>query len=276
MEVFLICFCALFLLFLSYCMIVSNILTVSEIAVESERLPASFDGYRIVLLTDLHDKNFGRDNRRLIERVKTLSPDVILFGGDMHETLDDRAFCRLIEALSGIAPVYSSEGNHDAYYHLRSDYAGYCKKTEASGMRNLNGRVFLESAAGEKIALTGISYHAYTKDCLSFDEDFFNLLLLHNPFCFDELSQKPDLMLSGHVHGGFVRLPLIGGVFAPGAGVSFLKRVSREFFFPKYTKGVYGDETGRLVVSQGLGLTARFPVRVIPPEIICVTLHRPS
>lgn len=261
-------------LFFIYCLVVSNLFTVFEISVESEKLPGSFDGYRMVLLTDLHDKQFGRNNRRLIEKVRSLSPDLILFGGDMHETLDDRAFFALIQNLSQIAPVVSSEGNHDFYYHLRPDYSEYIKNAEKCGLVNLGGRIFIDGKNGEKIALTGESYHAYIKDKITFDDRYFNVFLLHNPFCFDDLQTKPDLMLSGHVHGGFVRLPFVGGIFAPGAGISIFKRFSPQYFFPRYTKGMYGEKDGKLVVSQGLGLSARLPVRMIPPEIVCVTLRR--
>lgn len=273
-EIFFLSAGGLFALFCVWCLVISQCLTVRRLSVTSPKLPESFEGYTVVLLSDLHDSTFGRENRRLIEKVRALSPDVILFGGDMHQTENDAAYLSLIESLRQIAPVYSCEGNHDPYYHLRPDYSVYLKKTEAAGLVNLTGRIFLESAAGEKIALTGESYHAYVKGRISFDEQFFNLCLLHNPMWFDDFEQKPDLMLAGHVHGGFIRLPFVGGVFAPGAGASLFHRFSREFWFPKYTDGLYGDENGQLAVSQGLGLTARFPFRPLPPEIVCVTLHR--
>lgn len=261
--------------FVVYCLIISNWLKISKFEVSSSKLPKSFDDYKIVLISDLHDKEFSNKNKGLLEKILSLSPDIIVLGGDMHEkTSKDEQFFELLRNLVSIAPVYFSEGNHDSYYHLRKDYPEYIQKVKDIGVVMLDSSVFLTNGnSKEKIILTGKSYHEYTKGSITFDDSFYNVLLYHNPFAYDELDKKPNLMLSGHIHGGFVQLPFLGGIFAPGSGTSFLDRWERKFFFPKYYEGEYGEEDEKLIVSTGLGNIVYIPFRLMRPEIVLVTLN---
>ena len=88
---------------------------------------------------------------------------------------------------------------------------------------------------------------------------------------FDRLDPLPDLMISGHVHGGILRLPGIGPVFAPGDGAPLSKRFARRFFFPKYSRGLYFKGKHTLAVTQGLGFSI-LPIRFIPPEVMILSL----
>lgn len=256
-----------------YLYLINNTFEITEISLKYDKLPESFNGYKIALISDLHDKNFGKNNNRLIEAIKNENPDIITMAGDMHGDNDDVKFINFIKALAKVAPLYYAEGNHESPPFIKTDYDDYIKALTNAGAIILNeNSLILHSDSKNYIKITGMNWHLYKIGDISFNQKDFNILLLHNPFAFDDFAKNPpDLMLSGHIHGGVVRLPFIGGLFSPGAGTSFLNRWKRQFFFPKYSKGVYNFEGHRLVVTTGLGNTI-FPFRLIRPEIVIITL----
>ena len=236
-------------------------------------LPEAFDGYRIVQISDLHNASFGKDNSRLIEMVRSAQPDIITITGDMidsRRTNVDVALQFAREAVK-IAPCYYVTGNHE----LRDEELDtLLDGLETAGVTVLRGESVRLEKDGQRIQLVGIDdpslvtqdlecYEAVVSQMLDrYQSRNFTILLTHRPefmgvFCRYDI----NLALAGHNHGGQVRLPWLGGLFASGE------------LFPKYDGGLYQQEGTSLVVSRGLG-NSLFPLRINnPPEVVMVTLH---
>ena len=253
-------------------------LTVTEFTVASPRLPEAFDGFRVLHLSDLHDARFGKDSEDLIGLARSLSPDLIVITGDMIDSkrTDIGAFLSFAEELNALAPVYCCTGNHEA--------ALYPAKMEElrQGLRERkialleNESRYIERG-GEHICLIGLKDIGYGKgsvekraqalendlEQLIGGEETFFLVLTHRPEFAETLSAAgPDLLLGGHAHGGQVRLPLLGGLYAPGQGL-----------LPRYDAGLYELSGVPLIVSRGLGNSV-FPLRVFNrPELVLITLR---
>lgn len=245
------------------------------------QLPGAFDGFRILHLSDLHNRSFGKGNRELICWARAQEPHLIVYTGDMA----DRTFPRrkgwhqLMEGLAGISPAYYILGNHedDLSPNLQEKLQ---RDAQHFGIRILdNDRVILKEQE-ESLYLTG--FHApmqYLRNTngkekgslqlqpkelaklLGPSPKAFEILLAHNPLYFETyVAYGADLILSGHVHGGLVRLPGIGGIFSPD-----------RTFFPPYSKGVYRQGDAVMVVSPGLG---GLPFRLFnPPQAYVLTLR---
>ncbi|PWM43103.1 MAG: hypothetical protein DBX47_07330 [Clostridiales bacterium] len=240
-------------------------------------LPQGFDGYKIILLSDLHDKQYGKDNSRLVDIIKAESPDVIMISGDMHNAENvDPSFYRFAEALAKNYPVYYVEGNHDPtpYKETIESFEMFSESLKKAGVINMRRKkIYLSAPNGDKIALHGYSWHEYGPYMPTFNEDEFNIFLYHDPLIYDSMEKHPDLMLSGHVHGGFIDLPFFGPLVSPAGGTPFIQKLGTDAFFPKYAKGVYENGNDKLVVSRGLG-SSGISFRLMPPEIVCVTLTK--
>lgn len=222
----------------------------------------------IVIIADLHDSSFGKDNERLIEKVKQQKPDLILTVGDMiSDYREDYSYLSSLYAnLSDIAPTYCSLGNHEQS-HPESEKI----KEILSRHANLLDNEYTEiTVNGTDIRIGGlIDYHPDNEDLNAFirefaDTDKFTLLMSHCPEYYiwgvDEV--KIDLMVSGHTHGGQVILPFAGGVFAPEQG-----------YFPYYDYGIFDEESTTLVITRGLGSSKqRVPRFNNPPEIVSLTI----
>lgn len=255
---------------------------VSRFEIGSSALPDGFDGFRIVHLSDLHNKVFGKDNAPLIRLITAEKPDIIVMTGDMisHGAPNTDKFLRLVKRLAKLAPVYYVNGNHELS-DLDEDAFFYAAETMAS-----YGAVCLDNTGEdiyrgeEKIHLCGLCYSAeyyrgvreYKRGWKAFmltdminylgvkQPDEYTVLLAHNPLDFDVHAEwGADLSLGGHVHGGLVRLPFVQGIFSP-----------ERRLMPKYKEGVYRIGNSFLIASRGLG---RFRVHN-PPEIVSVTLRK--
>ena len=252
----------------------NNGLTVTHLEIRSPRLPAAWDGAVVVHLSDLHNKAFGVEQCRLLGQIRPLRPRLILATGDL---IDKRrttasAFAPAAEFLSGaarIAPTYFTAGNHEGTV---SFYPLLRRAGEEGGAVCLDGK----SLHLDGLALLGLpSPRLWNGDQERFCRELaqlkaeaegeFTLLLSHHPELAPLYGQAGlDLVFAGHAHGGQIRLPLVGGLFAPGQGI-----------FPRYTAGAYPLEGGgRMVVSRGLG-NSRFPQRLFNrPQLVAVTLRR--
>lgn len=257
-------------LFAVFVLAVSNTVRIKEIEIESRKLPREFDGAEIAFLSDTHDAKFGE---KTLKKVLKISPDWIFLGGDMHERPEkDEEYFKFLDGLSAIAPVYYVEGNHDARMKDRDDYLKYLANFEKR-VTVLGGKTRLLKN-GDFIDLYGCGYYDFDKEEFVFDKDRFSVFLYHSPFAFDELSVPCDLMISGHVHGGVLELPFVGAIFSPADGKPLIERFKREYLFPKYYKNTYKKDGGTLVVGRGLGNFKRCPLRLIPPEIVKITLRK--
>ncbi len=248
-------------------------LQVTEYSISGDRLPQSFSGFRIVQISDLHNAQFGKDNKRLIEKLKDIRPDIIVLTGDLIDSR--RTDCQIAidfarQAVE-IAPTYFIPGNHESRIsQLPGLYDGL---TEAGVTLLLDESVLLEKGQ-DHIRLSGIidpdfrsvSPAEETRQAIEnamADEWIYTVLLSHRPEQFDAfVSCGVDLALTGHTHGGQFRLPFLGGLYAPGHGL-----------FPEYDGGLFTKKQTSMIVSRGLGNSA-FPFRLNNrPEIVVITLN---
>lgn len=247
-------------------------LTVTEYSLEAQHLPAAFDGFTIVQLSDLHGAEFGTDNNRLIKQVSRLKPDLIALTGDYIESAEQLPVTEhLIRKLTDIAPVYFTSGNHDwASGSIRA-----LKETVTdSGGIYLSNEMVEPEREGHSIILVGVEDPNSRADMIRPDAllqqvaaehpDKFTILLAHRN---DFVSKYPDLpcdvIFTGHGHGGVIRLPFAGGLIGTDRS-----------FFPAYDAGLFQSGRYTMVVSRGLGDAPLIPRFLNNPEIVSVTLHR--
>lgn len=252
---------------------------ITQSVVELPTLPSELDGYKIAHLSDLHGKVYDGDNFALMQTVNYFSPDLVVMTGDMVSRGEKEGFGSLLALAEHFAaryPTFFVPGNHEM------DYSPAVLEQLWSDLRARHVRVLLNETEriawkGTEIAVSGLCLPMkyYQKDCpLSVaalhkllgnpDPDRFRILLAHNPIHFRAYAAwGADLTLSGHIHGGGIRLPLIGGVLSPD-----------RTFFPEYSAGVYQEGDRRIVVSRGLGGKA-VDIRINnQAELLWVTLRR--
>ena len=238
---------------------------------------------RIVLLSDLHGKSFGRENSRLIAKIQEQTPDVIFLDGDMidrsADPTDVQELLRLIKRLHEIAPVYFAPGNHELEY-MQTDTSLLTQVAEA-GAVVVNDSYADVTLAGQPLRIGGTMGHAFyfgrSEEEFSSspeyqflkafeDTDVPKICLAHMPdtFIFNGAYNlwNVDLILSGHTHGGLIRLPFIGGLYAPMQG-----------WFPEYDQGYFRlGEHMQMVITSGLAGHGMIPRINNPPEIVVIDL----
>lgn len=251
----------------------NTIIETTELTIQSDHIPESFDGFKIAQVSDLHNAVFGKDNQRLIDALENVQPDLIAITGDVIDSrrTDVDVAYRFFEAAKSIAPVYYVTGNHEARLDV---YPTFQARLEDIGVHVLRNTSIELTKNNETITLTGVDdplfEQASTEEATMMnqlgralpEESNYTILLSHRPEHFSLYEQAGvDLVFSGHAHGGQVRLPFIGGLIAPHQG-----------WLPEYTSGKYESGETTMIVSRGLG-NSLFPVRVNnPPELIVVTL----
>lgn len=272
------CICIVALFFLIVMLIDGNRFVVRTYQISSEKIAKP---RRVLLVSDLHNKSYGKNNDRVFEKIEELKPDFALIGGDLvTASPGEKADVALqfVQRLSGMCPVYYGLGNHE--YRLRLYPEKYCihgyeQKLKKMGIHLLdNGRI----AVDDDIEIAGFSIERYYYRRLakhemtseypkqklgSCNEKRFQIMIAHNPEYFEAYAGwGADLTVSGHVHGGVMRLPFLGGVISP-----------RLTLFPKYDGGMF-EQNGRfMVVSRGLG-THTLPIRIFNPgELIMIELN---
>ena len=252
----------------------------ARVEIRDEKIPAAFDGFVLCQVSDVHNEARGEGNAALLRALREAAPDLICITGDFLDSRrTDLDFAlELAGQLAEIAPAVYVTGNHEARLKdlsaleaglaargvqvLRDDWTPLARGGEEIALLGLDDPGF---AAGEDWTLAeGLDQtQARLSALLAQAGDRFSLVLSHRPELLPAYADAgADLVLSGHAHGGQVRLPGIGGLFAPGQGI-----------LPRLTSGVHARGETRLVVSRGLGNSA-FPLRVFnPPEIVTVTLR---
>lgn len=248
---------------------------VTHYTVAGDRLPAAFEHYKIAVISDLHNAEFGENNSSLISLIKNEKPDMIAITGDLIDSgkTDIEIAENLVKKLIEIAPCYYVTGNHEAWIGGR--YRELEEKLLDIGVVILNDRAEQLAKNNEIIQIAGLDDPDFTDRNSSIQESMLNdklgnmnltedycVLLAHRPETFNAYSSENiDLVLSGHAHGGQFRLPFIGGLIAPNQG-----------FFPKYDAGKYFENNTTMIVSRGIGnsiIPVRFNNR---PEIVIVEL----
>lgn len=252
-------------------------LTVNNVKISSSRIPAAFSEFRIAQVSDLHNAEFGKGNKELLELLSESKPDIIVITGDLVDAkhTDIGVALDFAKEAVNIAPVYYVTGNHEAsllqYRELKTGL-------ETIGVVVLEDEAIQLRRDKEAVTLIGLSDPNSTlKDdifgetpamvntklnSLADDESSYTILLSHRPELFESYAHcNIDLVLSGHAHGGQFRLPFIGGLIAPDQGI-----------FPKYDAGLFTNGSTNMIVSRGLG-NSIIPIRFNnPPEIIVIEL----
>ena len=252
--------------------------TVTEYTVTDDEIPAAFDGSRIVQVSDLHNTEFGKDNRRLLDKIKKARPDIIVLTGDLIDSYhtDVEIAADFAREAAGIAPTYYVTGNHE---HRIDDYVLLKAQLGAAGVELLENEKLSLERSGETVALLGVDDPTFTPGWTREKEagiaeaavaalspgDGYSILLTHRPTFLPEYAAcGVDLVFGGHMHGGQFRIPFLGGLYAPSYG-----------FFPDYDAGMWTEGDTTMIVSRGLGNSA-FPLRLNnPPELVVAELNRP-
>ena len=243
---------------------------------KEEQLGAAFDRYRIVQISDLHNAKFGKNNQKLVDRIRECEPDIIVLTGDLvdsNHTNVDRAV-QFVDEIVKICPVYYVTGNHE-YWLEKSEYDELMDGLTGAGVVILDDQVVEISRGDAKFRLVGLDDKSLADGTLGTllnnaqnvahedsEKKEFTVVLAHEPqYLARYAGTGVDLVLSGHAHGGQFRLPFVGGIVAPDQG-----------FLPEYTAGEYYMNGTEMIVSRGLGNSV-IPVRLFNyPEIVCVEL----
>lgn len=247
----------------------------TQVTVASGALSEAFEGFNIAHVSDLHNAVFGRKNEKLLSLIRAAKPDIIAITGDLIDSrhTDIDSALAFVEAAAEIAPVYYVTGNHES----RLDFDEIEPRLIAAGARVLRNEAEDIGRGGERIRLAGIDDPSFIRTGGTAEEraaaeleqlgdggGTFTVLLAHRPELVEVYAEYgAGLVLSGHAHGGQVRLPLLGGLYAPGQGL-----------LPEYDSGLYSLGETQMVVSRGLGNSVA-PLRVNNrPELVIVTLSR--
>lgn len=258
---------------------------VTRYDIKSDKLNKLNHERKIVFLSDLHNNRYGKNNRKLLAAVKEQNPDLILVGGDMlvgKADIPSNVAEDFVSKLTDICPVYYANGNHEQRMKVYAETFGtafeeYKNFLVDQGVQFLENKYDILTLDECQFCLYGLEipvkyYKKFRKQTLPVEimkeqigepeADCYNILLAHNPtYTKTYLEWGADLILSGHFHGGVVRIPKLGGIITP-----------QWHMFPKYS-GEMTEKNGKyVVVSKGLGahtLKIRF---LNPAEVIVLHL----
>lgn len=275
--------CVLALFFVMVMIIDCNRFVKREYCCESDKLKKEGT---FVLLSDLHNKSFGKQNDRLLQAIEEEKPDAILIAGDMYTSSareDNGEIAVFVQKLAERYPVYYGNGNHEQKTRLFPEtfgdkYETFAEKICRAGVHLLvNDKLYLPDYNMEIYGLEiGREYYHkpkkkpmradYMEQMLGkVDESRYNLLIAHNPEYFDNYAAwGADLTVSGHIHGGLMRLPVLGGVISP-----------RLCLFPYYDGGRFTEGGREMILSRGLG-THTLPIRIFNPGELVVVHLKPA
>ncbi len=268
-----------FLLFVVFCVLFfwwsNHSLQVQSFDYTSQRLPAGFDGCIIVQISDLHGAEFGENNKNLLAKVRAAKPDYIFLTGDLQDQYRQTPqsySVNLGQALAQIAPTYFVTGNHE---WALPDVRSLKRELAKAGVTVLTNEFVSLERNGDSILLAGIddpngfadqkTPERLAEEIRAVEGDPFWLLMAHRNNYFEkEYSYLgADLVISGHGHGGLIRLPFTDGLVS----------VERTLF-PSYTAGFYEVNGEDLFVSRGLGNSGRTFRLFNRPELVILTLRR--
>lgn len=261
-------------------------LEIANYIIENNKIPKEFNDYVIVQISDLHNKSFGKNNIYLINEINKINPQVVFITGDIidGENKNFQVALDLLEYLANKYKIYYVSGNHEQKALLKKykeAYKDYFEKLHDISAIHLDNKKIQIKKGNSHINVYGLTipfkYYKYLLDkdkSTNLDENFlqehlpiinrneYNILLVHTPFYFDEYEKwGADLILAGHVHGGIIRIPFVGGLLSP----------NRQFF-PKYDLGTYDKNDSTMIVTKGLG-GSKALVRInCKPEVVKITL----
>ncbi len=255
----------------------NNAIEITKHKYTNNKLPNDFNGFRILHVSDFHNKNF---HGRLINKMKEINPDIIVITGDLidRRRTNLKVAEEFIKKAVKTAPTYYVSGNHE---QLSEHYTKLKEILKNHDVINMDDSYITLNKKGGKIGLTGVAAPVQIKnekDKKFMDNDSciknilenlsqnshvdFNILIAHRPEQIHVYKEFDfDLVFSGHAHGGQIRIPFVGGILSPNQG-----------FFPKYSEGIHKEASTSMVVSRGLG-NSLFPFRIFNrPELVVVDL----
>ncbi len=244
-----------------YVFLQNNRIEVQHLDVEINHLPEGLEGLKIAHLSDVHIPKNASSIEKLVNILRKEDPDIIVLTGDILDgsaSIDNPDFNELCKSLAGITDTYAVTGNHEARKNSTGEWAEALDKNSVKVVEN---KIEIYRKGNSKLAIMGL------KDNCGYSYQYFDnietvkaiprILLAHRPelfhtYCSGSNKIRPDLVFSGHVHGGQFRIPFLNkGVLSPNPG-----------FFPEYTSGLYASGNGvQMIVSRGLG-NSIIPVRI--------------
>lgn len=249
--------------------------TLTHYTIASKKIPQDFDGFKIVHLSDFH----CCPKAGIISPIISEKPDIIVITGDMTD--DDTpydSFIALLRILTKLASVYTVSGNHDSQRYDFSEFLKKCRKLGALYLINEStlikrGKAYITlHGLDDPAAKTSEIADKKIKDSLARlnRSENYEILLFHRanklPLLADE---NFGLILSGHMHGGQIRLPYFGGAFAPKSCFAS----NDKLFFPDYSGGKYKLNATDVIVNRGMANTLPIPRLGNPTEIVGITLR---
>lgn len=245
-----------------------------------------------VFLSDLHNQEFGKNNEKLLQAIDEVRPDMVIIGGDMMVTKKKKkrgedvtkvteTAWEFIEKLAERYPVFYGNGNHEQRLERETEiygnsYDSYIRNIEKAGviyLSNENAEPYADIAVAgvnipekyyKKRPKTAMKAEEIEKSLGKADSERFQILLSHSPLYFEACREwGADLTLSGHFHGGTIRLPWLGGVMTP----------QFQFFYPRCA-GKFEEDGKWMIVSRGLGthsIRIRFNNK---PQVVVVRLKK--
>ncbi len=249
-----------------YCQWENTALTTTYYTYSSSKVTAELNGYRIVQVSDLHNQTFGRDTSKLVEEVREADPDIIVITGDIVDCrhTDVSVALEFVAGAVEIAPVYYVTGNHEKSLS-KAVYNSLISGLEELGVIMMNNKRVTITVGESSFKLIGLDDGSLTDSTLSrliSSADSLNILLAHEPQYIENYAAAgADVVLCGHAHGGQIRIPLIGGLYAPGQGL-----------LPEYYEGQHEVSGTTMIISRGLG-NSLMPVRINNrPEVVVLEL----
>ena len=269
---------SIFLICVYYVSISYNKISTSRYFIEANQISNSIN---IVIISDLHDNELGKNNKKLIDEINSLSPDIIIVAGDMinSDSKDSKIVTNLMKQLCENHKVFYSLGNTDIDY-MKTGTSNLVKELEDAEVTVLDNEYKDINLNGNKIRIGGMYAYAFglngnnnvdkntmEEGIFDFLNDFqdtdnYKIMMAHRPdsFIFGNASKvwNIDLVVSGHTHGGQVVLPFVGGLYGGDQG-----------WFPEYDKGLFDLNKIKLLITSGLGSgKQKLPRFNNPPEVV--------
>ncbi len=260
---------------------------VKKYNIASQELPEAFCGIKLVLISDLHNTIYGKENQKLLAAVDREKPDYILIAGDVLTARAGEDFTPAVDFLKAVSsryPVYYSYGNHESrlkekkerYGDMAKEYEGAIGKLPLHMLHNQKEQIVRDGASlwiygleiGQEYYYRFKQYRMtgnyLNKKLGKKKKDGYHILIAHNPFYFPAYAEwGADLVVSGHNHGGIARVPFVGGLVDPNLRL-----------FPKYDRGVFSEGKTKMVLSAGTGSHSPNFRAFNPPELVVITLDR--
>lgn len=258
---------------------------VTEYVVRTDKISKSSEGLKFIMISDLHSNEYGIDLHKVNKIIRKTKPDAILLAGDIISRKLNTNVPQMVNFLCTLSrhyPIYYALGNHEYKLKRFKDeygdfYDDYKEILEESGIIFLEDESAIFDKDDYSVVISGVqidlAYYRHDAPIMGSglmdkhmgcpDESKYQILLAHNPDYFRQYEQwGADLVLSGHVHGGTVRLPGIGGVI--GTNMKF---------FPKYAQGIHRIRKSKMIVSRGLG-THTIKIRINNrPELVIINIY---